>query len=86
MQLHNISKDPYVRVPLLDARELEVVIAPRLSSNHNETFLTSGDLKAEELEAVIAPRLAGNHNETFLSAGDLKAEDLECVIAPRVGF
>jgi hypothetical protein len=57
MQLHNISKDPYVRVPLLDARELEAVIAPRLASNHNETFLSSGDLKAEDLECVIAPRV-----------------------------
>jgi hypothetical protein len=48
-------------VPILEAEEVEQVIAPRLAANHNETLL-----EAEEIEQVIAPRLAANHNETFL--------------------
>ena len=46
----------------LEAEELEQVVAPRLSSNHNQNVLA-----AEELEAVIAPRLSSNHNETVLA-------------------
>jgi hypothetical protein len=50
---------------LLQAEEIEPVIAPRLAANHNESVLVTR-LAAEELEAVIAPRLAANHNETVL--------------------
>ena len=50
---------------LLQAEEVEQVIAPRLAANHNESVVTAR-LEAEELEAVIAPRLSANHNETIL--------------------
>jgi len=52
---------------VLEAEELEIVVAPKLGANHNETFVSApGALEAEELEAVIAPKLAANHNETFI--------------------
>jgi hypothetical protein len=52
----------------LRVEELEEVIAPRLSANHNETLLNDEvKLAVEELEEVIAPRLSANHNETLVS-------------------
>lgn len=60
---------PPVREKEVDLRveELEEVIAPKLSANHNETVVKDVELAAEELEAVIAPRIAYNHNETLVS-------------------
>lgn len=71
----------------LEAEELEAVIAPGLTRNHNESFLAIGTaLEVEELEAIIAPGIGRglpNHNETFLATGGgLQAEELEPVIAP----
>ena len=70
--------------PALEAEELEAVIAPGISANHNETLVsTRAALEAEELEAVIAPGTQVNHNETFVGAPTtLEAEELEAVIAP----
>ncbi|HEV2668665.1 MAG TPA: hypothetical protein VG324_27355 [Blastocatellia bacterium] len=51
----------------LDVEEMEEVIAPRLSANHNETFVSDEvELNAEELEEVIAPGENLNHNETLV--------------------
>jgi hypothetical protein len=52
----------------LEVEEVEEVIAPRLSANHNAT-LAGGEveLSVEEIEEVIAPRLSANHNQTLLS-------------------
>ena len=44
----------------LEAEELEPVVAPGASFNHNETFLAPPALEAEELEPVIAPRMGRN--------------------------
>ena len=58
----NKDRQPASQTPVpLQAEELEQVVAPKLSTNHNQNVLA-----AEELEAVIAPRLASNHNETVL--------------------
>lgn len=57
----------------LFVEELEDVIAPRISFNHNETMARDDEeiqLEVEELEDVIAPRLSANHNETMV--GDSK--------------
>jgi hypothetical protein len=61
---------PAVTEMELYAEELESVIAPGVSPNHNETFVVgSVELEAEELEPVIAPGInLNNHNETFVSA------------------
>lgn len=55
----------YVEEIELNAEEMEEVIAPALSTNHNETVEV--DLSAEEMEEVIAPALSSNHNETVTS-------------------
>ncbi len=49
----------------LNVEEMEEVIAPGLTGNHNETL--DVDLDVEEMEEVIAPALAPNHNETLVS-------------------
>ena len=53
----------------LFVEELEDVIAPRLSANHNETMVSDEEieLEVEELEDVIAPGISMNHNETMVS-------------------
>jgi len=58
---------PPVAPPVeLEDEELEAVIAPGRSWNHNETQLPPPtELEAEELEVVIAPGFTINHNETF---------------------
>jgi hypothetical protein len=48
--------------------ELERVVAPGVSVNHNETFRLETDV--EELEPLIAPGHNLNHNETFLTDRD----------------
>ena len=62
----------------LNIEELEEVIAPGISRNHNDTAVD--ELSVEELEEVIAPGLTRNHNET--AEVDLCFEELEEVIAP----
>jgi hypothetical protein len=73
---------------LIDLRveELEPVVAPRVTHNHNETLVHDEiELAVEELEEVIAPRIAQNHNETLVCEEiELAAEELEAVIAPRL--
>ena len=68
----------------LEVEELEEVIAPRLSGNHNETLVGDEmELNAEELEEVIVPGESLNHNETLVSDEvELNAEELEETIAP----
>ena len=65
----------------LNLEELEEVIAPGISRNHNETIEV--ELSVEELEEVIAPGITRNHNET--AEVDLNVEELEAVIAPGGG-
>ena len=55
----------YVEEIELNVEELEAVIAPGITTNHNETLEV--DLCVEGLEAVIAPGFARNHNETLVS-------------------
>jgi hypothetical protein len=55
----------YVEEIELNVEEMEEVIAPALTQNHNETL--DVELSVEELEEVIAPALAPNHNETLVS-------------------
>lgn len=55
----------YVEEIELNVEEMEEVVAPALSPNHNETMEV--ELSAEEMEEVIAPALAPNHNETVVS-------------------
>jgi len=65
----------------LHVEELEAVIAPGLTTNHNETLVT--ELEVEELEAVVAPGLMPNHNETLLSEEiELAGEKRDEMIAP----
>jgi hypothetical protein len=45
--------------------EVEEVIAPGTTYNHNEALVI--DLDVEELEEVIAPVVQLNHNETLVS-------------------
>jgi hypothetical protein len=52
----------------LNVEEMEEVIAPALTTNHNETFTV--DLEVEELEEVIAPGFGPNHNETLIADAD----------------
>jgi len=68
----------------LNAEEMEEVIAPKITTNHNETIFTDEvELAAEEMEEVIVPRLAGNHNETLVADEvELNVEELEETIAP----
>ena len=47
----------------LDVEEVEEVIAPGASLNHNENEV---DLDVEEIEEVIAPGTGFNHNETLI--------------------
>ena len=52
----------------LNVEEMEEVIAPGLTTNHNETLISDQiELSVEELEEVIAPSLTHNHNETLVS-------------------
>ncbi len=51
----------------LIAEEVEEVIAPGLSLNHNETLEV--ELNVEEAEEVIAPGIGLNHNETLVVEG-----------------
>jgi hypothetical protein len=56
--------------PEVEIEELEQIIAPALTSNHNETLLAEPndvELEIEELEQIIAPALTSNHNETLVS-------------------
>jgi len=55
----------YVEEIELNVEEMEEVIAPALTTNHNETL--DVDLDVEEMEEVIAPALTTNHNETLFS-------------------
>jgi hypothetical protein len=55
----------YVEEIELNVEELEEVIAPGLSMNHNEALEV--DLSVEEMEEVIAPGLSMNHNEALAS-------------------
>ena len=57
-------KTVYVEEIELNVEEMEEVIAPALTTNHNETF--DVDLDVEEMEEVIAPILLRNHNETLV--------------------
>jgi hypothetical protein len=71
----------------LEVEDLEEVVAPGLSRNHNETLVCRNDeieLDVEEVEEVIAPGLRFNHNETMArdEEVELSAEELEEVIAP----
>ena len=49
----------------LNVEELEEVIAPGWTNNHNEMLTV--DLEVEELEEVIAPGWTTNHNETLVA-------------------
>jgi hypothetical protein len=52
----------------LEVENLEAVIAPKITVNHNETLVHDEvELEVEEVEQVIAPKLAANHNETLVS-------------------
>ncbi len=52
----------------LRVEEMEEVIAPSLTHNHNEMLISDQiELSVEELEEVIAPGLTQNHNETLAS-------------------
>ncbi len=68
----------------LNAEEMEEVIAPKITTNHNETIVIDEiELGVEEMEEVVAPRLAGNHNETLVADEvELNVEELEETIAP----
>jgi hypothetical protein len=55
----------YVEEIELNVEEMEKLIAPALTTNHNETL--DVDLSVEEMEEVIAPALTPNHNETLVS-------------------
>lgn len=57
-------KTVYAEEIELNVEEVETVIAPALSPNHNEAVEV--ELSAEEMEAVIAPGIR-NHNETLIS-------------------
>lgn len=57
-------KTVYTEEIELNVEEMEVVIAPALSPNHNQTVEV--DLSVEEMEAVIAPVIVHNHNETLV--------------------
>ncbi len=58
-------KTVYAEEIELNVEEMEAVIAPALSPNHNEAVEI--DLSLEEMEAVIAPALTTNHNEALVS-------------------
>ena len=52
----------------LSVEEMEEVIAPALTNNHNETLVSDEiELSVEEMEEVVAPGLISNHNETLVS-------------------
>lgn len=76
----------YVEEIELDVEEMEELIAPGVTLNHNETVEV--ELDVEELEEVIAPKgviIPGpNHNETL--EVELDVEEVEEVIAPLVGM
>ena len=52
----------------LSIEELEEVIAPGITRNHNETLVRDEEIElcVEELEEVIAPGISRNHNETLV--------------------
>ena len=51
----------------LQLEEIEEVIAPGTTYQHNETLADDEvELSVEEIEAVIAPRIALNDNQTLL--------------------
>jgi hypothetical protein len=60
----------------LSCEDMEEVIAPYITFNHNEIIVCDEiELDAEELEDVIAPYISVNHNETISSDEvDLDAE------------
>lgn len=58
-------KTVYAKEIELNLEEMEAIIAPALSPNHNEAVEV--DLSVEEMEEVIAPALTTNHNETLIS-------------------
>jgi hypothetical protein len=52
---------------ILEVEELEAVIAPKITANHNESLVAGEtELNVEEMEEVIAPGIL-NHNETLVS-------------------
>jgi len=54
----------YIEESDLNVEEMEAVIAPTLSVNHNQTIVA--DLEVEELEEIVAPRLCGTGSLTGL--------------------
>jgi hypothetical protein len=68
----------------LNAEEMEEVIAPKITTNHNETIVIDEvELGIEEMEEVIAPGFSLNHNETLVGDEvELNVEELEETIAP----
>jgi hypothetical protein len=56
-----MNSTTYIEGIELNVEEMEEVIAPALTQNHNETLESDTpevDLNAEEMEEVIAPRSA----------------------------
>ena len=52
---------------ILEVEELEEVIAPKITTNQNETLVCDEvELNVEGMEEVIAPKITTNHNETFV--------------------
>ena len=53
-----------------DVEELEEIVAPGTSINHNETTVRDNEiplpLEIEELEEIVAPGVDVNHNETVV--------------------
>ena len=76
----------------LEVEELEEMIAPRITGNHNEVLVSDEvELSAEELEEMIAPevvdKLAANHNETLAAETEtveVEVGEMKEVIAPRL--
>lgn len=58
-------KTGYAEEIELNMEEMEAIIAPALSPNHNESVEV--DLSIEEVEVVVAPALTTNHNEVLVS-------------------
>ena len=58
-------KTVYVEEIELKVEEIEEVIAPGWTANHNENLEV--ELDVEEIEEVIAPGWTSNHNETLVS-------------------
>jgi hypothetical protein len=88
-----MSKTVYVRdeaatpdAITLEVEEVEDVIVPGITLNHNQTLVSDEvELNAEDAEEVIAPAIASNHNETLaIDEVELNAEEVEEVIAPKI--